>query len=242
MKQLHITPIFNQSIPDVWHNFIAIQSAAMEYNYSALMSKSDRQDKLQNYKSRLNNYPHNFAYAAYYRNKMVGYIKGYCRRNCAYIDELFVLPKFQNLNIGTRLLARAESARFFGAHFMELVALPSAIPFYQRCGWAISFGDINIMTKNLTNCVYRLVPIFNANKETVDKCNKIAQDNGTVFNPDAINVLHLPAYAFFNFNQDLCAYAIDGAPVVIGTNVKHPEIIIKTMNSEILHRKNVYCR
>lgn len=242
MKQVYITPIFNQACPDVWDDFIAIQSAAMEYNYNTLMSNSDWQDKLKNYKSKLSKYPHSFAYGAYYGNKMVGYIKGYCRRNCAHIDELFVLPKFQKLNIGTRLLSKADSARFFGVSSMELIALPSAIPFYKRCGWAVSFGDINKMIKRPAIGVCRFVPLFNANKATVEKCNKIAQQHGAVFNPDAINVLHLPAYAFFNFNQDLCAYAIDGAPVVVDSRVKFPELIFKTMNTEIRARQNISSR
>lgn len=129
-----IVPIFNQNAQGIWRGFLDVEIACDSKIYkldppcAAVMK-----NRLRGYKSNLDDYKHNFAFAAYSQKRIIGFAHGYAiDTNEAYLHHLYVLPQYHKCGIGTKLLQATEQACSMFATKLSLVALVEAVPFYEQ--------------------------------------------------------------------------------------------------------------
>jgi len=111
------------------------------------------------FKSNWENNTDNFAFAAFYKNIMIGFILG----NSNFIRDLFVLPEYSRKGVGNKLLRYAEKINYNYKTDIQLKALSKSIVFYTKNGYKKQ-NDTNIFIKNLELQVdeYYTIPLFNA--------------------------------------------------------------------------------
>ena len=180
MNTIKIIPIFDQSAPKVWNDFLQIRASAMRYIYDYKMSSSEYMlafDEMRNmwHRRRLN-----FAFGAYQDDRMIGFIQGYGSSQTAIIENLYLHPDFMGQGIGWDLLSRVERAVTFSAKWVELVALVRAQPFYERHWYIPISRGSNRYTKKLPDKVSGacVLPVFRLTDAVARACNDIANKNG----------------------------------------------------------------
>lgn len=177
-----IVPVFYQNSV-VWSNFSRILTVCdkdMGYNYNAYTEKIC----LRAYMLDWDCNKYNFAFAAYHKTQMIGFIKGFAdKEEETYVDSLYVLPKYHGMNIGTQLLQAAEKTSALVAKRISLTSLSSAIDFYKNNGYDFSvWGDPcrGFMVKSLSPCMNTIVPVFKCTKHDF-KVNFHVKVNSALF-------------------------------------------------------------
>lgn len=214
MSEIKILPIFNQSAPGIWDDMLRVRIAAMRYNYNIRLTSAEKSDAMSEFHDSWNRLSHNFAFAAYDGERMVGCLNGDIQKQTAYIRHLYILPEYQGKQIGAGLLRAAENAVSLSARQADIIALAGAEKFYRRMGYN-SPVNTNNYVKQLTAPKCRSVPIFHCAPAFVRACSKLT--HGTSM-PDIkrINSEHLPVFADFDEKSKLRAIAsfVDGATIM----------------------------
>ena len=215
MSNVKIFPIFNQSAPGVWDDFLRIRVAAMKHNYDIQLSDY----ALKNALDELQQTKHPFAFGAYDDDKMVGCIHGSIQPNTAEINHLYVLPEYQGQKIGIKLLQSAEAAISLNTNNAVLISLGKACKFYEKHGytspeWTNKFCK-NV--KNSGNC--RVSPVFVPSASLIRQLAKISNKPTTLFDKKKLSAERTPIFVYRNLDSKICGFAIAGdIPLVYTTS------------------------
>lgn len=202
-------PIFNQSAPGVWDDFLRIQAAAMRHVYNYKMDNTDFEAAKLSLKNDWRHYTYNFAFGANDNDSMIGFIQGNCIRGITTIQGLYVMPQYMSQHVGARLLRRAEQYASMVSKSIELVSLLRAQGFYEHHGYTQSGPGNNSYTKRISRTPHcETVPVFRPTPQIVRACQKIAAGNGYAFDANAISGEHNPMFVYFDVNSAVCGFSV----------------------------------
>lgn len=176
MKDVSILPVFNQSAPGVWDDFLHIRATAMSENYNCPLSVADIERYRSEYMLDWKRCKKTFAFAAYDDMKMVGFARGYCVGGHGVLRCLYVLPSYQGEGIGKHLLSRVENSVSIHCKSMELVALGCAEKFYAKNGYHPKFYNSNEYQKTMRTPHCSTIALFGASAQLVKMCQALAPD------------------------------------------------------------------
>ena len=198
MNQIKIVPIFDQTAPGIWDDFLRIRAAAMEFNYNYDLSSDEKSNALSEYKSEYSRASYNFAFAAYDNIEMVGFIRGNGIGATATIKCLYVLPDYQRHHIGHNLLTAAERSIAPAYKNIELISLWHAEKFYQHHKYTTKYGT-NKYIKRVDDPYCFNVPLFGFPARIKHKCSNLFPDLdvSTLIAPIA------PLFAHFDVRGDI---------------------------------------
>ena len=204
MSDVKIFPIFNQSAPGVWDDFLRIRVAAMKYNYDIQLSDKE----LQNALAALQKTKYPFAFGAYDDDKMVACIHGSIQPNSAEINHLYVLPEYQGQKIGIKLLQSAEAAISLTTNTVELISLGNACKFYEKHGYT-SPEWTNKFCKNVKKSGNgRVSPVFVPSASLIRQMAKISNKPATLFDKTKLSTERTPIFVYRNLDSKICGFAI----------------------------------
>lgn len=206
MTEFQVMPIFNQSAPGIWDDFLRIRLETMIYNYNLPMSLPEIQRAQQEYMRDWGRYGCNYAFGAYDSSgRMIGCINGYVLNGVGYVNHLYVLPEYQGQHIGRILLGNAERAvSATKGRRIELVSLLGAEKFYQSNGYQDMSGCKYLKKLSLPRCA--TVPVFWCRPDLAVRCN---------ISPDTvkqINTNHTPVFIYYNHESKILGHAIIYSP------------------------------
>ncbi len=203
MEDINIVPIFNQSDPNIWDDFLHIRAASVMHVYNYKTPEEDDESTKKAFKSQWKHKSFNFAFGAYNGFRMVGFIRGYAEQNVSNIEQLYVLPDYMSKRIGRRLLSAAERVSTFCAKDMELVSLVNAQTFYEKNGYKSL--HVNRYAKHIDGlCKCSVVPVFRSTPFITRSCKQICAD----FDATAINQFHSPMFVYMDVDSKIQAYII----------------------------------
>lgn len=207
MKELIILPIFDQSAPGVWDGMLRVRIAAMQHNYNIRLTDKELTDAMSVFQKSWRQLSHNFAFAAYDGDKMIGCLNGDIQKRIAYIRHLYVLPEYQGLRIGGRLLSAAERAVSIHARHTDIVSLAGAEKFYQHMGYHSLTGSNNY-TKDISLPKCSCLPVFHASGSFNRACEKLRATQSDM--PDIILATrqHHPVFAEYYIDLNLRAVGV----------------------------------
>ena len=196
MTDIQILPIFDQSAPGIWDDMLRIRVATMKHNYGVVMSPLDISQAYTDYANAWQTNTKNFAFAAYDDTKMIASIHGDCEDCAISMRHLYVLPEYQHMGLGRRLMSAMENACAFDADMIDLVALYPAVPFYKSIGYTSPTHD-NYLVKDISlyNGV-QVSPLFWTNSSTSKRCASISRRHHGRFDSANITQHHLPTYVY----------------------------------------------
>ncbi len=211
MMNIEIVPIFDQSVPHVWDDFVRISAAAMRHVYNYKTSEPERRDAISKLQYNWAHSEYSFAFGATNGKTMVGFIYGDCADDTAVIQGLYVMPRYMSRRVGARLLHSAENAMTFVADTVELVSLANAQGFYEYHGYVpISRGSNHYVKQIDQEIRSTVVPVFRPTSLIMDSCDQIAQMNGQRFDDsDAYDVAsaHWPMFVHTDAMSQICGFA-----------------------------------
>lgn len=158
-----IIPIFNQKAENVWPEFVRIAiTCNKQLGYDGGKSGYNEQKILQNIEKDWNSKDYNFAFAAYQNTCMIGFAKGFLNRKDEILfDNLYVLPEYQCMGVGTKLATAVEYYSSIVAHKIVLTAFIESVMFWSKRKYTVSgMGNAINMEKNLPGLVDGVVPVF----------------------------------------------------------------------------------
>ncbi|MBO5947174.1 MAG: GNAT family N-acetyltransferase [Alphaproteobacteria bacterium] len=206
MNQIKIVPIFDQTAPGVWDDFLRIRATAMECNYNYELSSDELERALSEYKNEYQRASYNFAFGAYDNKKMVGFIRGNGVRSTATIKCLYVLPDYQKHRIGHNLLSTAERSIAPAYKNIELISLWHAEKFYQHHNYTTKYGT-NTYIKRVDNPHCYDVPLFGFPARIKRMCSNIFPD----LDVSVFIAPNTPLFAHFDIKGNIDGMLI-GAP------------------------------
>lgn len=172
MKEINFIPIFDQTAPGVWDDFMRIRVAAMRENYGHEMSATDYAHYMRQYQDDFARHQYNVAYGAYDDANMVGFIRGYAHGKTAQLECLYVLPDYQGNHIGKRLLRLAESSFAPVCSRAHLIALGHTDKYYCTQGYKTP-TNTNMCEKKLQMPACQKVAVFNYTPAIARLCRPI---------------------------------------------------------------------
>lgn len=204
MKQIKIFPIFNQDTKGVWDKFIKIHSAALAGNGINFSEKNIADCKYvleDNWQTKLGN----FAFAAYFGRSMVGQINGYLIEDGVFVENLYVLPKYQNIGVGGKLLKAAEKSASVSKKC--LFSSFEAGEFYEKQKYFLTneacFYERNIQNEGSCDTV----PLFYCPANIAKACNKISGKEYKL-QSKTVNELHKPVFVYRDINNVISGYGV----------------------------------
>lgn len=208
MSEIILKPIFNQS--ESWIDFINVGAASRLGTYNMVTTDDKYVYRMDEYKKNWKRRSFNFAFGAYDSSKMVGFVQGYCLDRVGHIAELYMLPDYQGLKIGSRLLTMAENVAVYGANRMELTALGTqrALSYYPKRGYTIFVMPNGFEKKLVTRPHCQTVPVFRVTRPIAGACAKIASVYGDTFDAKQINSSHAPMFIYSNINGDITGFGV----------------------------------
>lgn len=198
MSEIKIIPIFNQSAPGVWDDFLRIRGAAMEFNYNYDFSSDEIANALSEYTSEYARKSYSFAFGAYDNKKMVGFIRGNGSKTTATIKCLYVLPSHQRQSIGHNLLQAAERSIAPAYTKIELISLGHAERFYSNHNYTSIYGA-NTYIKKLSVPHCYDVPLFGFPARIKRMCSNLFPD----LDVSALMSPAAPLFAHFDLNGNI---------------------------------------
>ena len=214
MNEIKIFPIFNQSAPGIWDDMLRVRIAAMRHNYNICLTDKELSNAMSEFQQSWQQLSHNFAFAAYDGDRMVGCLNGDVQQQAAYVRHLYVLPEYQGRQIGASLLRMAENTISLSAYKIGLIALAGAERFYRHMGYASPVGTNNYV-KTLSAPKCRTVPVFYCAPSFVRACGKLPYGTGNISDWKRVNREHLPVYAECDVNSALRVVGVSAAPDII---------------------------
>lgn len=221
MSDIRIIPIFDQSVPGIWDDFLHIRAASMEFNYNYELESDELARALSEYKQEFKSKSYNFAFGAYDDAKMVGFIRGYGARNVATIKCLYVLPSHQRQHIGHNLLLSAERSIAPAYKNIELLSLWHAENFYKAHKYTSIYGANTYAKKiELPHCAD--VALFGFPARIARMCAPLSHG----LDISALIVPHAPLFAYFNVDATAEGLLVGNThrdkPVLLQTQNDHP--------------------
>lgn len=210
MSDIKIFPIFNQAAPGVWDDMMRVRVAAMEHNYNHKMSADEIAEAMANYQEKWNTYRKHFAFGAYDNDKLVGSIQGDCEDGVISMRQLYVLPDYQKIGIGRKLMSAMEDACAFDADIIELVALYSATPFYKSIGYTSPTHDNYLINDKISQVKgpHKITPMFWTNAASTRRCSALSKKSGQKFAPTGVDTHHSPVFIYRDLNG--CVQGVAG--------------------------------
>ncbi len=206
MTNISIYPIFNQSETDVQDTFVEIRAQALAKK-GIFFNESDIDKCRAILQCYWLNKPDNFAFGAYIDKQMVGQINGHCTTTAAFVDNLYVLPKFQKHGIGRRLLSATEKSLSVLRDNIILFSSYDARNFYKKRGYLLVKGD-DFYKKNIESMgICEAVPLFSCTSEIVQKCSEFSSGEYCLL-AHQVNELHTPVFVYRDINNILSGYCI----------------------------------
>lgn len=206
MSEIKIIPIFDQSAPKVWTDFLRIRAMAMQCNHNVKMSDHEIADAITEYQDSWKRVSCNYAFGAFDNGKMVGCVTGDCQHGVSYLRHLYVLPEYQGQYLGYSLLKAAENMSSLYAKKSDIVALPGAEKFYKKYGY-VAPCSTNWYTKDICNAgKCSVTPLFYYSKPIIRICNELAAKSGDVFVPD--NKQHKPVFIYRDAANKITAFGV----------------------------------
>jgi GNAT superfamily N-acetyltransferase len=206
MNQIKIVPIFDQTAPGVWDDFLRISAAAMEFNYNYEMSSQERQLHYPNIN--LNIVVHHIishlAHTIIPKWLVLFMVMG--RGVLRQSKCLYVLPDYQKHHIGHNLLMTAERVIAPAYKNIELVSLGLAEKFYQRHKYTTKYGT-NIYIKHIDNPHCYDVHLFGFPARVKRMCSNLFPD----LDVSVFIVPNTPMFAHFDVNGNIDGMAIGTA-------------------------------
>lgn len=208
MSDIIFKPIFNQS--ESWVDFINVGAASRLGTYNMITTAEKYVYKMAEYKNNWKRRSFNFAFGAYDNSQMIGFVQGYCLDRVGYIAELYILPEYQGLKIGSRLLTMAENVAVYGANKMELTALATrrAISYYPKRGYTIRLAPNGFEKKLVKRPCCQTVPVFKVTRPIAKACAQIASVHDDAFDAIQINSSHAPMFIYSNINGDITGFGV----------------------------------
>lgn len=209
MREIKILPIFNQSAPGVWEDFLHIRAVSEKAIYNYTLDESDYNQAFAIFRLQWAEKVFDYAFGAYDDKKMVGFIQGICAQKVFYINRLYVLPEYMRMKIGTRLLNNAEKISGFVANRIDLISMQKAKKLYERNGFNPLTPGSNSYFKNIAkkaNCTS--LPIFKVTSSIAKACDSIAKMNGQTFNKNMVNDSHNPMYVYLDVNSEVKSFIV----------------------------------
>lgn len=209
MREIKILPIFNQSAPGVWEDFLRIRALSEKAVYNYALDESDYAQAFAIFRLQWSEKIFNYAFGAYDDKKMVGFIQGICVQKVFYINRLYVLPEYMRMRIGTRLLSNAEKVSSTVANRIDLISMQKAKTLYERNGFNPLIPGSNTYFKDIekkANCTP--LPVFKVTSSIAKACEKIAKRYGQKFDASIVNQEHNPMYVYLDVNSDIKSFLI----------------------------------
>lgn len=202
MRNVQILPIFNQTAPGVWDDFLRIRVAVMKYNYDHELDNVSLNNALTELANNWKTKAWNFAFGAYDNNKMIGYICGHADKKdngqTVYFDHLYVMPEYQKQHIGKQLLNAAESASALHARQSELISLGNAYGFYAKNGY-VSYTGTNVYNKSLKNIgKCQVIPVFYCKPKILGSIKDMISNTKSKIK--SANTEHKPMFVYKDIN------------------------------------------
>ena len=159
--EIKIVPIFDQaSDPKIWSDFARINILCRTVEYGYQQKENDAKDIINGYRT-IWEQRHNFAFAAYDGQTMVGFAKCHSTEDKKeiYFSDLYVDPKYKGFGIGKRLLQQRERAADIYYEYISLAALDKkVVNFFVKRGYT-NYDD-RYMKKELPKHVIGVIPVF----------------------------------------------------------------------------------
>ena len=212
MKDITILPVFNQSVPGVWDRFLNIRMNAMREVYNYKTTPADDTNLLKELKKDFTCCGYNFAFGAYYKKKMIGFIQGNCVNKQALIKNLYVLPKYMRQKVGFRLLNQAEKALCLNANHIELVSLAKAQKFYENNSFKPILAGGNHYIKFVESkpkC--DILPIFRVSNALRCVCSQITEESTDAFS--CLRKAHVPVFVYLDIKSKVQGFVIGNEQV-----------------------------
>ena len=168
-----IVPIFN---PDetVCKDFERVELSCDDY--LGRVYKEEYRQQCSTYHMEIKQEESAFAFAAYYKNQMIGFSDGYVSDDVMNLDSLFIHPMYHGFGVGGKLLKKVERSAGLVKSNIELMPLVNAIGFYQRWGYNYNKDGIHLI-KRLPEPDFGVIPVFEWSDELQAKLNvKIDSD------------------------------------------------------------------
>ncbi len=214
MSKINIVPIFNQSSLNIWYDFLRIRVSAMKYVYNYKISNEEKELVLKEFKSYWLHRAFNFAFGAYNKSDMIGFVKGYIEHGLVNIEHVYILPKYMSRGIGSQLLKKVEEATSLCADDIELVSFAKAQNFYKRNDYKVLFE--NRYTKHINNIKKcSTLPVFKSTPIITRSCKQIFSG----FDAKDINVSHMPMFVYLDVDSKISGYVIGEDKEAISINV-----------------------
>ena len=240
MKDIKIFPIFNQSAPGVWDDFLRIRTLTRQQVYNIETSPQDYKDTMAEFQEYWKKPSNNFAFGAYDNDNMIGFISGTFETRYATIQHLYVLPQYQGQHIGAQLLNCAESAISVDRNNMELISMTKSETFYKKYGYKSVTGTnhYNKSVKNSGHCA--VAPVFRCTTKTVRKMAELSGQPAEGFDKKSIIKNYTPVFIYRNEKSEITAFGIYGdTPKIHGTSdwaVSRIEKAINRYHQEFMAR------
>lgn len=193
---IKIVPIFDQSAPGVWDDFADIRKAARFRKNVQIYVDIPACEFINEFVDSWKRYKNHFAFGAYDNGEMVGFVRGHMLRHSGYLDGMYILPEYQSLGIGSRLLVKGEDAIKMFSKRAELVARHSAISFYNERGYTAltGYGVLSREKELKPRRSVSVQPLFFSSAHISRQCAAIYPE----YNADYVNVEHRPAFVYLD--------------------------------------------
>ena len=216
-----IVPVFKQAKP-IWVDFVHIETKVLNYDVDIAGQKHVLSGYAQNWRQD----KYSFAFAAYYKNQMIGFAKGCLgEQDETFLDHLYVLPEYRKWGVGSQLLNAMEQASCLVAYKMSLYPLSGSMKFYDKHKYTSWHHYMIKDVPNFTNCV---IPVF----------QWIVRSFHSKFNVDVDNSLirqnkHQPIFVHLNKYGEVDGVAVrtKGGENKIWTDVYQNKCRYKLLNA-----------
>lgn len=225
MKEVKIIPIFDQAAPGIWDSFVGLRVNAMRTTCNHNMSDQEITNAFQELRSSWGRLKHNFAFAAYDGERMVGCIHGDCQKRTAFVRHLYVAPEYQHQGIGFSLLSAAEHSSALVASKTDIVALPKAEKFYQRYGYTSPLKTNNYFKDIKGKQACSVVPLFSCSPSLAKQLAKFSPE----FKPEYVNQGHCPAFVYCDYKMQIGGFGFAepdislDKPQILGRTAMHDD-------------------
>ncbi len=206
--EITLFPIFNHKSQEVWDAFCDVKMRSWNGTYGIQTTDQDRNNTMAEFRQWTARDGHTFAFGAYAETQLVGYIRGTYRLNSIKCHDLYVLPEFQHMRIGRRLMTTVEQTYRLSAHHINLLAMGYSGPFYQKLGFGSPAHDDNYVKILKKTSIYGVIPVFKLTQNTIKDCSIFNAQAGTKLSKDAINPNHSPIFIYYDEGRRVDGYAI----------------------------------
>ncbi len=220
MNDVIIVPIFDQSAPKIWDDFARVRADSIK-KYGLRPSDTDWDAWQLAYRSMWESNKFNFAFGAYYENKMVGFIHGHGTRSGVTIHGLYVAAGTQGRHLGRALLARAENAASLHTRNIELVALGGAMNFYRAQNYVTATPGSNQFFKRVTVPCYSVIPVFRMSSSYTRQFPELVDKN----NLRDLSHAGRPAFIWTDGNARVAALALDAGRIACPNSIVYRKFL-----------------